>query len=101
MLIEELGRLAHSHADQLCMGTASTTAAAAAAASTTRCEFFECLCTTGSSNNGLINFGRAYLEGRSAAQGRCRQTTTRTLLIDLTMRVLDSVLVDRMSMLVL
>jgi len=77
MLIEELGRLAHSHADQLCMGTAST-----AAASTTRCEFFECL------------------EGRSAAQGRCRQTTTRTLLIDLTMRILDSVLVDRLSVLV-
>jgi hypothetical protein len=41
MLIEELGRLAHSHADQLCLRTA-----AAAASTTTTSEFFECLCTT-------------------------------------------------------
>jgi hypothetical protein len=40
MLIEELGRLPHSHADQLCLRTA------AAAASSTTSEFLECLCTT-------------------------------------------------------
>jgi hypothetical protein len=96
MLIEELGRLAHSHADQLCLRTAAT---AATTASTS--EFLECLCTTEVKIMGLTNFGRAYLEGRGAAQGRCRQTTTGTLLIDVAMRILDSVLVDRIFMLVL
>jgi len=41
MLIEELGRLAHGHADQLCLRTAATTSTAS-----TRCEFFERLCPT-------------------------------------------------------
>ena len=45
--------------------------------------------------------GRAYLEGRSAAQGRRGQTTSGTVLIDLAMRVLNSGLIDRMFMLVL
>lgn len=94
MLIEELGRLAHGHADQLCLR-------AAAASTTTTSEFLECLCTTEVQIMALTNFGRAYLEGRSAAQGRCRQTATGTPLIDLAMRILDSVLVDRIFMLVL
>jgi len=76
MLIEELGRLAHGHANQLCLRTAATTTA-----STTRCEFFE------------------RLEGRSAAQGRCMQTTTGTPLIDVAMRILDGFLVNRFFML--
>jgi hypothetical protein len=96
MLIEELGRLTHSHADQLCLR-----AAAAAASTTTTSELLECLCTTEVQIMALTNFGRAYLEGRSAAQGRCRQTTTGTPLIYLAMRILGSVLVDRIFMLVL
>jgi hypothetical protein len=99
MLIEELGRLTHSHADQLCLRSAA--AAASSTTTTTTSEFLECLCTTEVQIMALTNFGRAYLEGRSAAQGRCRQTTTGTPLIDLAMRILGSVLVDRIFMLVL
>jgi hypothetical protein len=40
-LIEELGRLRHSHADQLCLRTAAT-----ATSTSTRCEFLERLWTT-------------------------------------------------------
>lgn len=40
VLIKEFGRLAHGHADQLCLRTTAATA------STTRRELFECLCTT-------------------------------------------------------
>jgi hypothetical protein len=42
MLVEELGRLAHSHADQLCLRTAAATAST----TSTTSEFLECLCTT-------------------------------------------------------
>ena len=63
-LVKELGSLGHGHADQLCVR--------ATAASTTRRKLLECLCTTEAQITGLNQFWQAYLEGRSAAQGRCR-----------------------------
>ena len=44
---------------------------------------------------------QAYLEGRSAAQGGCRQPATATTPIDPTVRVLNILRVDRTMLLVL
>ena len=38
---------------------------------------------------------QTYLEGRGAAQGRCRQPATATTSINLTVRVLNTLRVDR------
>jgi hypothetical protein len=59
-------------------------------------------------NDGVSDCGefrtkirRAYLEGRSTAQGRRREVATGTPLVDLTVRVLDRALVDGIIVLVL